>query len=131
MDFGRSQMSDKDVIIDDNISMDSGSYLQRGPPSLRGSIKSSKHRGKGNRVQVIDDIDSDADSIEVLSQSNVLGINEDILEIEKNELIKKRQENIYDLMGLQNESHIHFKEINELIKIHQIQAQMLKGLGNR
>lgn len=61
-----------------------------------------------------DDFDSDAESIE--ANTNVLEINEDIEELEKNELIKKRESNVYDLMGLQSDKHLYYKEVNHIIK---------------
>ena len=67
-------LSDKDVIINDDMSMGSGSYIERG--SVRGSVRSSQRNG--NRVQVINDMDSDVDSMEALSQGNVMDLNQDI-----------------------------------------------------
>ena len=63
-------------------------------------------------MQVVDDMDSDPESIEMLGETNLMEINGDIEEIEKKELNIKRQKNVYDLMGLQNPTHIHYKEIN-------------------
>jgi hypothetical protein len=74
--------------------------MQRGgAPSERSSIRGSV-KSKRNRVQVVDDMDSDAESIEMLGESNILEINGDIEEIEKKELNNKRATNVYDLMGL-------------------------------
>lgn len=61
-------------------------------------------------------MDSDAESIERLSQKDVHGINEDIQELEKTELIKKRETNHYDLLGLIEESHEHYVKIHEIRK---------------
>ena len=47
-----------------------------------------------------DDFDSDAESIGALDPTNLMAINDDIENIEKNELIRKREANVYDLMGL-------------------------------
>ena len=70
-------------------------------------------------MQVInDDFDSDVESIGALDPTNVLAINKDIEELEKNELIKKREANVYDLMGLQSDKHMHHKEINSLLRLH-------------
>ena len=102
-------MSDKDVVVNDDMSSDGSSFIQRGTPSARSSIRGSvQSKNKNNRVQVINDMDSDCESIEAIHPGNVLEINEDIEEIEKHELIKKREANVYDLMGLQSEKHMHY-----------------------
>ena len=126
-------MSDKDVVVNDDLSSDGSSFIQRGPPSARSSIRGSvKSKNNNNRVQVInDDFDSDCESIEALHPTNVLEINEDIEEIEKHELIKKRKANVYDLMGLQSEKHMHFKEINSILRIYQKENKQMNRIGNR
>jgi hypothetical protein len=58
-------------------------------------------------------MDSD-ESIERFSQNDMLGINEDIQELEKNELLKKREANHYDLLGLRKETHEFYQRIHEI-----------------
>jgi hypothetical protein len=73
-------MSNKDVIVNDDATSDQSSFMERGAPSImsRSSLRGSVRSKNNNRVQVIDDIDSDAESIEILNPNNVLEINEDI-----------------------------------------------------
>lgn len=83
--------------------------------SLRGSVRSGSRRGgPQNRVQVISDFESEA-SIDEMEQSDLLGINQDIQEHEKNELINKRMHNDYDLMGLANPEQEHYQKIHAVI----------------
>jgi hypothetical protein len=51
--------------------------------------------------------------------------------MEKNELIKKRERNVYDLLALQNASHMYYQEINSIIQTFHQQNKQLAGLGNR
>lgn len=90
-------VSTKDINIDDDQSDTSSVMLRlantpkskrledprfKSGRSVRGSATSSRRKSKAkggnNRVQVIDDMDSDAESIGRLSQNDVHGINEDI-----------------------------------------------------
>ena len=45
-------------------------------------------------------------------------INEDIEDIEKTELIQKRENNVYDTVGLVDENHVFYKRVHEIMLNH-------------
>lgn len=77
--------------------------------SNKGSFVGGQSRKE--RVQVVTDFDSDDESIANINQNDLAQINQHIGELEELELIKKRQNNVYDLLGLQRGQH----ELNNLI----------------
>lgn len=82
--------------------------------SLRGSVKGSIRSGSrrfGNRVQVISDFQSESDQSNIDVSVNELGeINQEIQVEEQQKLVKKRMQNVYDILGIAEESHhLHSK----------------------
>ena len=55
-------------------------------------------------------------SIDQIEQSDLQGINQEILEQEQQELINKRSNNNYDLMGLKDPEHEDYKEVHRVIQ---------------
>ena len=66
-------------------------------------------------MQVISDFGSEQ-SIDEIEQSDLLGINQEILEQEQRELINKRSTNNYDLMGLRDPGHEDYEPIHKIIQ---------------
>ena len=71
--------------------------------SMRSSALDSELRG--NKVHVVDDTDSEDNSILNVSQNEMFNINDDIEAAEQNELIRKRETNVYDLLNLYDPTH--------------------------
>ena len=84
---------------------------------VAGSNKGSFIGGQSRkeRVQVVTDFDSDEESIANINQNDLAQINQHIGELEELELIKKRQDNVYDLLGLQRGEHELSSQIDEII----------------
>ena len=106
--------------------------------SLRGSVRSGSRRNggapnhNGNRVQVISDFGSEQ-SIDQIEQSDLQGINQEILEQEQQELINKRSNNNYDLMGLKDPKHEDYKEVHRVIQeyLNESSKTDKQSKGNR
>ena len=83
------------------------------------SSRHSKDDCKKVRVQVISDFDSQNESFDDIDRNELENINKNIGELEKQELIKKRETNVYDQVGLQNKENALQIKLDQIIKTEE------------
>ena len=96
--------------------------------SIRSSAMDSEQRGQ--KVHVIDDTDSDENSILNVSQNEMININDDIEAAEMNELIRKRETNVYDLLNLYDPGHKYYDKIKIIMQDQNKEMAKSRGLGS-